>query len=99
MLEMEQLDLTKWRVSIPSYIPALSSSRRGSSSTRQLGGPRVSLPSATAMLTIAPVGSSAGHLDKSDFPLSSFTTPSQGHYLVEAEREVGGKKITSRVNR
>ncbi|VDM18312.1 unnamed protein product [Hydatigera taeniaeformis] len=90
----EDLDFSKWRVSIPFYT---SASRSSTSSLGGRGNFKSSSASSVAagpmMLTLMM------NPEQPDFSLFSFTAPSQGYYTVIAEREISGKTVSSRVRR
>lgn len=90
----EDLDFSKWRVSIPFYTSSGRSS--SSSSARGRGGFKIpAAPSAAA----TPLMLMMMNPEQPDFSLFSFAAPSQGYYTVIAEREINGKTVSSRVRR
>ncbi|EUB56148.1 Sorting nexin-14 [Echinococcus granulosus] len=89
----EDLDFSKWRISIPSY----TSASRSSASSVGRGGGGLKIPAAATAAT-TPLMLMMMNLEQPDFSLL-FAVPSHGYYTVITEREVNGKKVSSRIRR
>ncbi|KAL5969421.1 hypothetical protein TSMEX_002836 [Taenia solium] len=85
----EDLDFSKWRVSIPFY----TSAGRSSSSVGSRGG----FKTAAASAATNPLMLMMMNPEQPDFSLFPLAASSQGYYTVIAEREVNGKTVSSRV--
>ncbi|VUZ57170.1 unnamed protein product, partial [Hymenolepis diminuta] len=92
--EMEELDFSKWKVSIPFYTTASGKSLTTIPAGLVNGGPSaISAGSASSMLLMM-------NLEQPDFSMFSlFNNSNCGYYTVIADREVNGKRVTNKVTR
>lgn len=91
---MQELDFSKWKVSIPFYTTASGKSLTTIPSGLVNGGPSaISAASASSMLLMM-------NLEQPDFSVfSMFNNSNCGYYTVIGDREVNGKRVTNKVTR